>query len=384
MADKGGRFALTPVILAGLLFLLCVVIYPAQRFSDMQAGLFRIVVFLALAAAVWSADKWISMFMVLAVISLVSQNDYMLMIKGDLMVVHIKRLGASGLNTLNFISLAVAWYLIIVYRVPHDKIHYLLNAICLLALANVLYQGVQWMKWDYMMVPRGQHWTSTYNPLVGFMGNRMHTSALLAMSIPAFLRGRWLWGVPVVLVGLLMAKSVGGIVALGIGLTFYGLMWVKNPWSIVPFLICIIVGGGIMIGLLGRGADYRSRLEVWQNVIPFFKQNWWLGSGIGNWKVLFSIVSPYRGLRWTKAHNDVIQAVFEMGPLFLVILAGFTWNIVKTVYRATDKRFFLLPLTALVIILADAQVNFLFHIPQLAVVAVTWLAIFKVKERCSH
>lgn len=358
-------------IIAGILFLSCTVVFPMKSFGEMQMTVFSLAVFLGLAAVMWLVNKWFSLFMVLCIVSIVKNSTYAV----GTAFIQVPRLSEQSLSAVTSIGFAAIWYLIIVKSVRN--VDAMLTAICCLALANVLYQGVQWMRWDFIMTPKiGAPDNIWYNPLVGFMGNRNHTSALLAMCFPAFLRRRWLWGIPFVIFGLWMAKSMGGITALIIGMVFYGLLFYRQDIRYqIALVFSVAVIGFVMVKTLGRGADFGGRLTAWHNAITLYKQNWLLGCGIGNWAPMFSIVDLHKGMRWTHAHNEYLQTMFEISVGFPLILGGY---VAKLTERFHVKQA-VIPLTAVVIIAVNAFYNFPFHIPQTALVAITWMAILEVK-----
>jgi hypothetical protein len=98
-----------------------------------------------------------------------------------------------------------------------------------------------------------------------------------------------------------------------------------------------------------------------------------MGSGIGHWKAIGMVKRPELGnIAWLALHNDFLQALFEMGISFIIILGGYFYDVLKRI-----KDYSALPFIALVIICVNAMFNFPFHIGTTAMIAVIWLAILE-------
>lgn len=103
-----------------------------------------------------------------------------------------------------------------------------------------------------------------------------------------------------------------------------------------------------------------------------FLKHPWFGSGVGHWKIVFAYFKTPGGY-WRYAHNDFLQATFEMGIGFVAILIGY---IVELFRRFKGNQ--LIPITGLIIVILNATVNFPFHIGQTALMAITWAGLLEV------
>jgi len=102
-----------------------------------------------------------------------------------------------------------------------------------------------------------------------------------------------------------------------------------------------------------------------------------MGSGLGHWKIIFSkYMLTTTTLRWTHAHNEIIQGVFEMGIGFMILFVGYSVNIIRKFRKSA-----IIPYTALLIIFINSLVNFPFHIGTTAMVTITWMAVLEVTLR---
>jgi O-antigen ligase len=105
-------------------------------------------------------------------------------------------------------------------------------------------------------------------------------------------------------------------------------------------------------------------------------QHWIFGYGIGHWQTV-GIDALKHGFKWfNKAHNDLLQGLFEMGIFFPILLSGYMYSIKKRVPDFTDDKY-LIPVTAIVIVLINCSVHFLFQIGTTALIAVTWVGIME-------
>lgn len=395
---KGTR--ISGIILGGLLFLACVARFPTHNFKAEMEIFFRIASFVALTfllagnRKILSGDWWVMAFYLLSLFSL------------------FYPVGMSDIGFKSFVNIqyGLIWYMAVSNSVSEDEMHWILDFICLIAIVNVAYQYLQLHHLDFIFVPIHDPRNTDYNPLYGLMAQRNHLSSMLAECFPAFLRkGRWL-GIPIVLLGLYWAESMGGPAAIAVGLIFF---WIINShrisnWSvylfrsicsklnvndlpvvekfikIVVYIFPFILTAAfyqILPRMITRAADAGGRLRAWKNAWPYYRKMWWSGWGLGNWKVVFA-QRPLTGkeLWWSTAHNDPYQGLFEMGPAFPIILAGYLVSAFRMAWKVGLVQV-AVPLTAMVIILANSQVNFLMHIASTAMVAMTWMGVLKVMAR---
>lgn len=127
-----------------------------------------------------------------------------------------------------------------------------------------------------------------------------------------------------------------------------------------------------------KGFIDEARYKTWHNALIYYKQHWVFGYGIGHWKTFGNTYAEKYNFKWmNKAHNDVIQGLFEMGPLFIILLVGFWISSI----RAFNKKYsdaVLICFTAFIIIFLNCLVNFLFQISTLSVIAVTWVSLMLI------
>lgn len=297
---------------------------------------------------------------------------------------------ASG-EALLMVILGTTLYLVF-YRIYNKEVMF--TILCLFALANVFAASLQYFHVDFQLINNDTPWWRNDRTLrVGLLNNRNSLSAAFAFCLPAFFRPRWKYFIPVVLLGLMLAKSVGGVIASLPTLFYYLRQYIITRLKIsnkIQILVCvsvIIVGVFFFIKFIDN-PNYTSRWAAWRmygelNVDPY--QNKWLGTGIGHWKVVFSredirrkickwagCSTPVIGMYYAHAHNEFLHINFEMGLVGIALVLGFIINILLEA-RNMDPR----PVLALLAIIINAMVYFPLHIPMLAIVVLIWLSMIR-------
>lgn len=230
---------------------------------------------------------------------------------------------------------------------------------------------------------------------------------MLAMCLPAFLNPRWLLlFVPIVLVGLVMAKSVGGMMAsipffMYLGWKFWPVVSKRFAVTIPPIaayatIITILICSGILFIKYVDVPGINGRWAAWRVYGDMNIQHPITGAGLGQWKVVFTRKDirkkicrdvgcdkgynehPELGIFYGQAHNEAVQANFEIGPLSILVIVGFFVSMLRRA-RRSDPRSVL----AVLAITMSSMVWFVFHIPILAMASLTWLAILEKDLRCS-
>lgn len=195
---------------------------------------------------------------------------------------------------------------------------------------------------------------------LGTLGQENFVGAYLGILLPV----APLWLAPAFVLGLILAKSVTGMIA---GLV--GLLWQQRaPWWIWA---ASVAGVALMLGTIAHGpVSLLVRLNVWW--VALTHQTPWtvlVGHGLGAWPMEFPLIQPWQGIGefYLQAHNEYVQWGYEAG-LFGVALAGrWLW-----VHRAA--------LTGswgggVVAVLLVSCAMFPFHVAILGLLAVTVLGL---------
>lgn len=317
--------------------------------------LFDLLVVAIVAAWVWKASPYAGGLLVLSAFSMV----YPIYGKWGFLAFHDIMFG------LLFFSM-----LVYAFRKYPGETSTVMDAICVIAVANLLFQFMQALKIDPLYKPMS-------SGTVGLMTNQNEVSALLAFSVPAFLRPKWIWWTPLVLLGLVLAETFSGVLSVGAGALFLALCLCRRKLIIVGVgAVAVIVFGAYaaLVDLPGM-----ERLSIWWYAIKTIftsAQNPVLyllfGAGIGHWPWVMERAGF--SAWWTMAHNVYLQGVFEMGIGFLVLVGLYLRDAYKR-YQPTA----ILPAMAVIIIGVNSAVNFAIHIPVTAMLIIAWLAIYQVE-----
>lgn len=330
--------------------------YPTCSLRLSFAVLFQSAVILSVALLLARRNVWVGAFLIVAYVS--RYYPYPSVFTYD-----------AFFNVL----IGALWFYIIVQHLnTQQDVDNLLNAMCIIAISHtaiLLFQagGVQ-----LFGVPiKTQANPSGVAVPIGLMANRNEVSALIAYCFPAFMRPNRHMLIIIPIVGLICAKSVGGVVGVAVGLTFYFVM--ARAWKLALVPLCITV-----IFAVFYSNPSLMRYEAAKSAFEFYIQRPLFGSGIGHWKVIFARIKllPYNKHHlYTFLHNDFVQALFEMGITYALVQIGYFINVARRYTKAL-----IIPMTAIIIIVVNLNVHFGMHIGTTAMVIITWLAIYEVKN----
>lgn len=222
---------------------------------------------------------------------------------------------------------------------------------------------------------------------MGFVDCRNSLSAAFAFCFPIFWSRRLFWGIPLMIIGLIMAKTVGGVLATVPTFLYFGHVFLGK--KIIIAVLIIMIGVLAYIQYVDR-PDPGGRLAAWTLAADLQKRkahNPWLGAGLGMWSEIFGYRDPktnecvpckiiqeragYAKPVWyQQAHSEPIQVNFEMGRIGIGLIVGYFLSVLLRVRKIEDPR----PILILLAIIIDSMVFFPIHIPLLSVVIILTIA----------
>lgn len=321
-----------------------------------------------------TANPWVAMFLLAAVAS-----HFFSQYKPPSIGLVLNRKLIFSPSTLTFytILLGVAWYCMIVMTFTSETIRWLLDAMCVIALANVAFIYMQGFGYDPVN-------TSSAQPL-GLTPNTNCASALLAFCMPAFLpwgaqeqRSWWCCGLPFLFLAMVITTGKGGMVAAGCGIFFWSMANASIEWKVIAYS-CLVASLLLLSESESARSSFDARYRIWVIAAEKFKQHSGLGYGPGQWQTVLHeeyFIRKAMSTWHARAHNEFAQCAVEFGSSFMGFCVGYFGDLLTRV-----KKHALIPLTALVIIVVNSMVNFPFHVPCTGMIAVTWLAILEVQLR---
>ncbi len=202
----------------------------------------------------------------------------------------------------------------------------------------------------------------------GTLGNANFVGAYLAV-IGALVS--W-WLIPLFLLGIVAAKSLTGLVALGVALL---VRYKASAW------VWLTAGLSLSGWLLWHGAaSLHVRLLAWTRALQALDWSGWLiGNGLGTWGVLSPAMRPVPGTGgaagigelFVHAHNEYLQVLYEAGLIGLGLVL---------IWMVAHRRMFRHPVFGggAVAVAVTALTMFPFH---LAVLSATNLAVLGLAMR---
>jgi hypothetical protein len=318
-----------------------------------------------------SINPWVAMLLVVVAASHFF-STYELPSIG--LVLNKRMIYSPGTFSFYTLILGVLWYSMVVAAFTPQTIRWMLDAMCIVAAANMLFLYMQYFGYDPVNAAAVE--------TLGMTTSTNHASALLAFCLPAFLRRGFYWGLP--FLALAMAAvgphGKGGMVAAGSGLILW-LMLIDASLrvKIAGILATVAVICFVLSISVNVKRSVSDRLDMWSMAWDKFLQHKWFGYGIGQWQTALHEEYYIQGSTDTwhaRSHNEFVQATVEFGVSFLPVAVGYFVNIARRC-----KRQAVIPLMALVIIVVNSMVNFPFHIPSTGMIAVSWLGILEVQLR---
>jgi O-antigen ligase len=299
---------------------------------------------LVLCALIWRINPWVALFGVLAVFS-----------------THFPGYTKASYYAGAAVMVGLVWYYA---AFQLGGVGHILDSMLIIAMANLLFIFLQVANLDPIFAPINEG-SKSY---VGLMSNRNETAAIMAFCLPAAFRPkRWYFIIPIV-VGLFLAKSCGGAVAAVFASVVFVLVCAKGlhgVYALAPVLVLAVAY------LWADGPSVNARWDIWLRGFDIYKDHPIFGWGIGHWKMVYNVGVDRVVMA---AHNDVLQGVFESGIPFAIILCGYGVNIIRKIRRGVAVA-----AAGVAAVVANALVNFPFHIATTAIIAVTWLAVFEIQ-----
>jgi O-antigen ligase len=237
---------------------------------------------------------------------------------------------------------------VLLYQILTDKLDdrragHILDWICVIICVHIGLMYIQWQGY-YLLFKSAR--TSGHN-IFGFLGNSNNAGMLIAMGLPAFLRRKWCWFLPIIAGGLILSQHETSLLAVLIGIGIYAV--IKLPWHRIHLrwkiaLFSVLAGIGAWAFFRNRAGISHSviiRLRAWKRMLIVIRGSPIQGLGLGQYRNVFPAIDKLffnkGGECWLNAHNSPLQLTFEQGVLGLGLMAGFVCsNIERYLKRQTE------------------------------------------------
>jgi O-antigen ligase len=202
-----------------------------------------------------------------------------------------------------------------------------------------------------------------------------------------------------ILIGILLSYSRGGLAAALIGVAFLVLNLSKSRRRLALVLALLLAPAIILCWQEVRApgarfitdtteiASLNSRVPVWRTTIGMLPSHMPLGTGFGTFEDAFRLNQPAElGARWTHAHNDWLQVALEGGALallvvLLMLLVVFGSRLTRAPVPTESSTLRAAALAGIAAIVFHSLIDFPLRIPAVPVLLVTLVAVTAVTQQ---
>lgn len=288
-------------------------------------------------------------------------------------------------SALYYISLfcTVLFIFIISYPFWKSRREWVYNTVCGVMIMTVATQVAQMLGANF---PHGIAGFDTYGH-PGLLGNVNETSCFLAVGLPFFFRRRWVWLIPIMAVGLILARTTNGFFAATLVTSLWVLIHYRKRGLLAFFVAILIMGTCFLyvtrVDLLDVSKQMGGRGKVWKATLvastikPF---GWGFGqyeyvipllthaghmdgvkifpfiAGVKDKKSLDNAAMKLAGTTdidkvrdyvmnkkngttsvFVQAHNDYLELLFDIGYGGIVLFMGFMFMSLYMAFTKKDK-----------------------------------------------
>jgi len=328
-------------------------------------------VFLIACYLIKHVDIWVGLFLMLALFS--HSVPFFILSGGEYLQ------SRESYLALNSVLIGCVSYSILIKT--KININTLLNMMCIVCVIHVITLVVQKLGLDpYSMFGIKSNISPT-----ALMANRNETSAFFAICFPAFFRKKWCYLSPIAMAGIFLVGCLNGLLAMLVSV-FVWLLIISDKKKNVLLVAALSVSAGscvILYDIWFSGiSSFSDRLYIWEKSLSLsFKNQPILGWGLGNWENVNEIIAKAGGYKnkmmWSRVHNTFIHAYIEMGVVFIILIIGYFFSILKKVSKKS-----IISISALSAIFICCNTNSLFRMNAInGAFVILWLAILNIQQR---
>ena len=185
-------------------------------------------------------------------------------------------------------------------------------------------------------------------------------AAFIAISLPLFFRKGWYKFIPILVLGLIIAKTSTAIAAALIASAFYLWGWKGAGVAVIPAIAYYLV-----FKLPVHSVSLGARLEYWTDALSKVSDSW---------QTLLFGVGP--GVYWqfqNELHSEPVYLIFNLGIIGLIIVAAY---IFRSLTQCTDWRL----QAALLAVVVDSFGNHVMHTAPTALLVIIILGLIDRKN----
>ena len=276
------------------------------------------------------------------------------------------------------IALGLLLFYLIKTYIQEKDINGIFKIICITALFQVFWLGIQALKIDPIWHPItaiGDRTVGTV-ALIGFLGNKNVLGAYLALCLPIF-RVRWKWGMPFVILGLFISRSSMAIIAGFSGLAFFEIfmaIWQKKIKKLICLFVAIII---LLTGFfLFVDKPNLDRVVIWKKLVAqTFGWNRIVGQGMGRF-INLRIYDKTK-TRWDNPHNEFLQIYLELGIIGLLLFLGYLIDLFVRLIKFCKTEVEVMLFAGITVILVNSLGMFPFQLAPTAFLGIVYFGLLE-------
>lgn len=242
------------------------------------------------------------------------------------------------------------------------------DAIIAVALVNVAWQIMQWAGVFFILSPE----TGASMQYAGLMGNVNDMSDLLAISSPVFFRGKRKRLVPILVLGLALARSWQGVVAVSTVVIVWSSrnLGLRYGAASVVLALVLLFTFHVAVKPLNIDNNLKTRGVVWVETARAALERPLTGWGFGQFG---KIMNPRinQSETWMQAHNEYVEWFFIAGVPGLVLMALFLSKWFYTSWGLPDQ----IPVYGVIAACVCSVFGFPWHVLPNLLLTATYLAL---------
>jgi len=231
-----------------------------------------------------------------------------------------------------------------------------------------------------------------YLPFISMRFRRRWSTFLL--HVPEILWPRWIWFLPFITWGLWSCCTTTGAIAALAAAGAFAFRTVQDKRKLAATAVAILLMTGIWFWRVDpfEGVMHGNRWIAWKHAAWSLQAEQY-GRGLGSWKVIFPLlasgdtrigaVTNENGTitisnAFREAHNEYVQATFELGLQALALILAFAAFAVWRTLRGSVSAHAAAGIAALFVACFGWHV---FHVGPLALIGCAWLGIWEGRIR---
>jgi O-antigen ligase len=217
------------------------------------------------------------------------------------------------------------------------------------------------------------------------MGNPNFVSALMALALPLLALFLSRWYLVAAFLGIAafcytqntstaIFAAWAGLLVVAVYDGDRGLMVACAALLLVGLAVFFFTDDGFKELSGPRVTTWKATLAAW------WDQNTLIGNGPGTWRPWWlNQISPEHWWHWKYAHNEYVQAAFELGLAGLSIVLGFLVSIFRRAWRRRNDREVVVLAGVIAALAVSCVGNFSMHLAPLAMIGLYAMGLMETK-----